>query len=49
MYTFFGPGTVYDLPLNNPYRPKGGECLALKLSLNYLLEKMLRQGMSAGT
>ncbi|TNN72243.1 Crystallin J1C [Liparis tanakae] len=24
MYTFFGPGTVYDLPLNDPYRKKGG-------------------------
>lgn len=23
-YEFFGPGTVYDLPLNNPYRKKGG-------------------------
>uniref|UniRef100_A0A4W6C6H0 Selenoprotein J n=1 Tax=Lates calcarifer TaxID=8187 RepID=A0A4W6C6H0_LATCA len=23
-YTFFGPGTVYDLPLNDPYRQKGG-------------------------
>ncbi|KAJ3611667.1 hypothetical protein NHX12_021681 [Muraenolepis orangiensis] len=22
-YKFFGPGTVYDLPLNDPYRPKG--------------------------
>lgn len=24
MYKFFGPGTVYDLPLNDPYRKKGG-------------------------
>uniref|UniRef100_A0A3Q2E528 Crystallin J1B-like n=2 Tax=Cyprinodon variegatus TaxID=28743 RepID=A0A3Q2E528_CYPVA len=23
-YEFFGPGTVYDLPLNDPYRKKGG-------------------------
>ncbi|KAJ0059857.1 hypothetical protein NL108_014119, partial [Boleophthalmus pectinirostris] len=23
-YEFFGPGTVYDLPLNDPYRQKGG-------------------------
>ncbi|CAL8399477.1 unnamed protein product [Arctogadus glacialis] len=23
-YSFFGPGTVYDLPLNDPYRQKGG-------------------------
>lgn len=23
-YKFFGPGTVYDLPLNDPYRKKGG-------------------------
>ncbi|KAL1006669.1 hypothetical protein UPYG_G00075160 [Umbra pygmaea] len=23
-YKFFGPKTVYDLPLNNPYRSKGG-------------------------
>ncbi|KAG7275792.1 hypothetical protein CRUP_038272 [Coryphaenoides rupestris] len=23
-YRFFGPGTVYDLPLNDPYRKKGG-------------------------
>ncbi|KAJ8010467.1 hypothetical protein DPEC_G00075390 [Dallia pectoralis] len=23
-YKFFGPNTVYDLPLNNPYRPKNG-------------------------
>lgn len=21
---FFGPGTEYDTPLNNPYREKGG-------------------------
>ncbi|KAG7242268.1 hypothetical protein INR49_024024 [Caranx melampygus] len=24
IYKFFGPGTVYDLPLNDPYRKKGG-------------------------
>uniref|UniRef100_A0A3Q3B2B7 Selenoprotein J n=1 Tax=Kryptolebias marmoratus TaxID=37003 RepID=A0A3Q3B2B7_KRYMA len=23
-YKFFGPGTAYDLPLNDPYRKKGG-------------------------
>uniref|UniRef100_A0A1A8PU46 Selenoprotein J n=1 Tax=Nothobranchius rachovii TaxID=451742 RepID=A0A1A8PU46_9TELE len=23
-YEFFGPGTAYDLPLNDPYRKKGG-------------------------
>uniref|UniRef100_A0A3P9P1G3 Crystallin J1B-like n=1 Tax=Poecilia reticulata TaxID=8081 RepID=A0A3P9P1G3_POERE len=23
-YKFFGPGTVYDLPINDPYRKKGG-------------------------
>uniref|UniRef100_G3NBJ1 Selenoprotein J n=1 Tax=Gasterosteus aculeatus aculeatus TaxID=481459 RepID=G3NBJ1_GASAC len=24
IYKFFGPGTVYELPLNDPYREKGG-------------------------
>jgi len=24
IYKFFGAGTVYDLPLNDPYRKKGG-------------------------
>lgn len=24
---FFGPGTEYDTPLNNPYREKGGMIL----------------------
>lgn len=29
IYKFFGPGTVYDLPLNDPYRKKGGTVLYL--------------------
>lgn len=31
IYKFFGPGTVYELPLNDPYREKGGTGLALLL------------------
>lgn len=26
-YKFFGPGTVYDLPVNDPYRNNGGTVL----------------------
>lgn len=29
IYKFFGPGTVYELALNDPYREKGGTVLAL--------------------
>lgn len=31
-YQFFGPGTVYDLPLNDPYREKGGPKAILPIS-----------------
>lgn len=30
-YKFFGPGTVYDLPLNDPYRKKDGTVPVLLL------------------
>uniref|UniRef100_A0A3Q1C8A8 Selenoprotein J n=1 Tax=Amphiprion ocellaris TaxID=80972 RepID=A0A3Q1C8A8_AMPOC len=31
IYKFFGPGTVYDLPLNDPYRKKGGPKVILPI------------------
>ncbi|CAJ1081887.1 LOW QUALITY PROTEIN: crystallin J1B-like [Xyrichtys novacula] len=31
-YKFFGPGTVYDLPLNDPYRKKGGPKAVLPIN-----------------
>uniref|UniRef100_A0AAV2L8T7 Uncharacterized protein n=1 Tax=Knipowitschia caucasica TaxID=637954 RepID=A0AAV2L8T7_KNICA len=31
-YEFFGPGTVYDLPLNDPYRPKEGPKVILPIN-----------------
>lgn len=31
IYKFFGPGTVYDLPLNDPYRQKGGPKVVLPI------------------
>ncbi|CAG5895746.1 unnamed protein product [Menidia menidia] len=31
IYKFFGPGTVYDLPLNDPYRKKGGPKVTLPI------------------
>lgn len=33
---FFGPGTEYDTPLNNPYREKGGMVISI---LNILFAK----------
>lgn len=36
-HEFFGPGTVYDLPLNDPYRKKGGTVLVWLPSINFAI------------
>ncbi|CAL8294571.1 unnamed protein product [Lota lota] len=44
-YSFFGPGTVYDLPLNDPYRQKGGPKAELPINgpwLNASLKSFIR-------
>lgn len=42
---FFGPGTEYDTPLNNPYREKGGIVLIIFFNLSFTVAWKCLSGM----
>ncbi len=35
-YKFFGPGSEYDTPVNDPYRDKGGQLIYCTRTFSYL-------------